>query len=526
MTPADGAVLAGSYDHFVIVLSVLIAVLASYAALDLAERVTVARGGTRLAWLISGATAMGIGIWSMHYTGMLAFRLPVPVLYYWPMVLVSLLAGVLSSAVALFVVSRREMGFGWAFAGSTFQGGGIAVLHYTGMASMRLPAMCHYSPAIVALSVLLAIAGSLLSLWLAFLFRDEETHQTWLKGASAVLMGAAISVMHYTGMAAASFTQSSAVPDRSHAVSISSLGTVAIGIVAAMVLVVALLTSLADRLQKQKALLDELFEQAPEAVILMDLDYRVVRVNREFTRLFGYTPEQALDRGLSELIVPDEARDEFQRYADRIAHGQRVDAEGVRRRKDGTRVHVSIMHVPVAVPGARIAIYAIYRDITERKAAAAALHKLSGRLLRLQDEERRRLARELHDSTAQLLAGLAINLSVVNESAGALEPRARRVLDESRTLTGRCLKDIRTVSYLLHPPELDELGLQSALASYVDGFAQRSGIQVDLEVAPNLGRLPQEVETALFRVVQEALANIHRHSGQQHGEYSAGSRPN
>jgi len=514
MTPPDGAVLAGSYDYLMVVLSALIAILASYAALDLAERLTAARGAVRWAWLIGGATAMGIGIWSMHDTGMLAFRLPVPVLYHWPTILLSLLAGIVSSAVALFVVSRTTFGWPAALAGSIFQGAGVAALHYTAMAAMRLPAMCQYSPAIVALSVLFAIAGSLLSLWLAFFSRDESTGRRLRKAASALAMGAAICVMHYTGMAAASFTRSGAAPDLSHTVNISPLGT-GIGIVAVMALSVALLTSLADRLQERSTLLDALFEQAPQAFALMSGTSRVVRVNQEFTRLFGYTPEETLGRPLSELIVPDDARDAVQGIQELVLHGQRVEAEVVRRRKDGGRLHVLLVCVPVAVPGGRIAVYAMYRDITERKAAEEALHKLSGRLLRLQDDERRRLARELHDSTAQLLVGLSINLSVVKESAGALEPRAQRALAESRTLVEQCLREIRTVSYLLHPPELDELGLESALASYVDGFVERSGIQVELDVAPDLGRLPQEAETTLFRIVQEALSNIHRHSASR-----------
>lgn len=398
-------------------------------------------------------------------------------------------------------------------AGSIFLGSGIALLHYTAMAAMRLQAMCHYSTAIVALSVVFAIAGSLLSLWLMFLLRDEAAGQKMRKAASVLAMAAAISVMHYTGMAAVDFTASAAAPNLSHAVQVTSLGVAGIVTVTVMVLVGAVVTGLVDRLQERSALLDELFEQAPEAVILTDRDYQVVRVNREFTRLFGYTPEETAGRRLPDLIVPDEARDEVPRYADRIAHGQRVEGEGVRRRKDGTRLQTAFVYVPVSVPGGRISIYGIYRDITGRKVAEEALHKLSGRLLRLQDEERRRLARELHDSTAQLLAGVGINLSVVEGSAGALEPRSRRALAESRTLVDRSLREIRTVAYLLHPPELDGLGLESALASYVEGFVQRSGIQLNLGVAPDLGRLPQEVETALFRIVQEALSNILRHSG-------------
>jgi two-component system, sensor histidine kinase and response regulator len=192
----EGAVMIGSYDRLGVVLSALIAILAAYTALDLAERVTAARGTARLAWLISGAMALGIGIWSMHYTAMLAFRLPVPVLYHWPTVMLSLLWGVVSSLIALFVVSRKTLGSLAALAGAIFQGAGIAGLHYTAMAAMRLPAMCHYSPAIVTFSVIVAIAGSLLSLWLTFLFRVEAAGQRLRKAASAVAMGAAICAMH------------------------------------------------------------------------------------------------------------------------------------------------------------------------------------------------------------------------------------------------------------------------------------------------------------------------------------------
>src|SRR5882724_3880752 len=150
-------VMVGSYDHRLVALSVVIAVLSSYAALDLAGRVTSAKGGVRAAWLGGGATAMGIGIWSMHYVGMLAFRLPVPVLYDWPTVLLSLLAAIFASAIALFVVSRKQMGWTSALVGSAIMGGGIAAMHYTGMAAMRLRAMCTYDPLLLTLSVVSAI---------------------------------------------------------------------------------------------------------------------------------------------------------------------------------------------------------------------------------------------------------------------------------------------------------------------------------------------------------------------------------
>jgi hypothetical protein len=134
-------VLIGSYDYRLVARSVPIAILASHCALDFGARVTAARGKRRLGWLIGGSIAMGVGIWSMHYMGMLAFRLPIPVWYCWPTVLVSLLAGVFTSAVAMFFVSRPAMGSVRALIGSLFIGGGIAALHYIAMAAMRLQAI-------------------------------------------------------------------------------------------------------------------------------------------------------------------------------------------------------------------------------------------------------------------------------------------------------------------------------------------------------------------------------------------------
>src|ERR1700733_13894950 len=147
--------LVGTYDYSLVALSFLIALFASYVALDVAGRVTSSHGRTRLLWLAGGATAMGVGIWSMHYIGMIAFRLPVLVQYDWPTVLLSLLAAVFASAVALIVVSRTHMGVPQALVGSVFTGGAIAAMHYIGMDAMRLPAMCHFALPLVILSVVL-----------------------------------------------------------------------------------------------------------------------------------------------------------------------------------------------------------------------------------------------------------------------------------------------------------------------------------------------------------------------------------
>jgi PAS domain S-box-containing protein len=239
--------LIGSYNYALVALSVLIAMFASYAALDLASRVTAAGGWTRAVWLLGGAGAMGTGIWSMHYIGMLAFILPIPVAYHWPTVLLSLLAAILASVVALGVVSRQKMGAFRALAGSVLMGAGISSMHYIGMAAMRLPAVCQFNSFLVVLSVVFAILISLAALWITFHFRDEKTGIGWEKLAGAVVMGAAIPVMHYTGMAAASFTPSGMPADLSHALSISTLGAAGIAAVTFIVLGLALLTSWMDR---------------------------------------------------------------------------------------------------------------------------------------------------------------------------------------------------------------------------------------------------------------------------------------
>jgi signal transduction histidine kinase len=155
---------------------------------------------------------------------------------------------------------------------------------------------------------------------------------------------------------------------------------------------------------------------------------------------------------------------------------------------------------------------ALAQSMAEEAAARQEEYRqLSGRLLTLQDDERRRLALDLHDSTAQCLAALIMNLDVVEGASEALDARARRALTESRSLAERCSREVRTFAYLLHPPLLDERGLPAAVRWFVEGFTKRSGIQVTLALQ-DVGRLPGPLETALFRVVQESLTNVHRHA--------------
>jgi len=150
---------------------------------------------------------------------------------------------------------------------------------------------------------------------------------------------------------------------------------------------------------------------------------------------------------------------------------------------------------------------------TELRNQAEVVRQLSGRLLQMQDEERRRIARELHDSVGQLIAAMSINISAVERENSGLSHKAAAANTENSALIQELSRQIRTISYLLHPPLLDEVGLASALHWYVEGFAERSKIKVSLELPSDFGRLAPEMETAIFRIVQECLTNVHRHSG-------------
>jgi PAS domain S-box-containing protein len=244
----QGIVLVGSYRPGLVLLSIVIAVLASGAALDLTSRLTAARGRARRLWLAGGAFIMGLGIWSMHYTGMLAFALPVSVRYHVPTVALSLLAAVFASGVALFVASREQMGAVPIALGSLIMGAGIAAMHYIGMAAMRFPGTTSWNTLLVALSIVIAVAVSAVALWLAFRHgRADQGAWTWRKVANALVLGAAIPSMHYVGMAAARFTASDAVVDRIGTIGVSVLGSNAIGLGALAVLGIAIVTSILDR---------------------------------------------------------------------------------------------------------------------------------------------------------------------------------------------------------------------------------------------------------------------------------------
>ena len=379
--------LAGSYDYRLVALSVVIATLAAYAALDLAGRVTAARGGVRFAWLTGGATAMGLGIWSMHYIGMLAYTLPVTVLYDWPTVLASLLAAIFASSVALFMASRNTMRPIHTAIAGLLMGLGIAAMHYTGMEAMRLPAMCHYSPGVVTLSVVLAIVISLVALWLTFHLREESAARGWRKIASAILMGAAVPVMHYCGMAAVTFMPMDSSPDLAHSVEITDLGVAGIIAVTFMVLGLTILTSLVDRKFSTQSLELSLSEQRlrqlveSAQVILWRRSVESLQlnfVNNEAEELLGYPAEQWLAHGnfLCDHVHPD---DRAMAESFCIAAAEDGGSQRFEHRMVAADGRIIWLRTSVRLVGSGKAkeLVGVMTDITERKRAQEAAESAS-----------------------------------------------------------------------------------------------------------------------------------------------------
>src|SRR5262249_43702185 len=248
-----------------------------------------------------------------------------------------------------------------------------------------------------------------------------------------------------------------------------------------------------------------LLDLANDAIFVRGADDRINYWNEGAERLYGWAAVEVIGKSTHEIL-----QTEFPIDVIDIFRLDRWEGELRHRRRDGTKLTVASRWTTLRDgTGSPVGWLEMNTDITARKQAEDAARSLSGRILTLQDDERRRIARGLHDSLGQYLTALKMNLDVLLAS----DKSNAKLVSECSTILDKCLSETRTISYLLHPPMLDEAGFGSAARWYVDGFAQRSGIRVNLHLPPKLGRMHKDVEVALFRGVQETLTNIHRHSG-------------
>ena len=304
------------------------------------------------------------------------------------------------------------------------------------------------------------------------------------------------------------------------------------------------------RVEQTLAEQKRLLELSTDAILVRDRSDRITYWNGGAVELYGYTREEALGCAVHELLRT-EFPEPLERIRKHLLREDRWTGELIQKRKDGRQiVVVSRWTLDRDTHGNPQSVLVTSNDITQRKQAEEAvreseerlrrlsetleaqvqsrtneleqrsaeilrqseqLRELWNRLLRTQDEERRQIARELHDSVGQYLAALSMVLGDAMKNPAA----ANSKLQEAAHITNTCITEIRTISYLLHPPLLEELGLASAVKWYVSGFGERSGIRANVEIAESLGRLGRDVELVLFRVLQESLTNVHRHSGSK-----------
>ncbi len=272
------------------------------------------------------------------------------------------------------------------------------------------------------------------------------------------------------------------------------------------------------------------------AIFMMDAEGRITTWNAGAERIKGYTAAEIIGRPYSTFFPPEDAASgKPQKILATAARYGKAETEGWRVRKDGSRFWVNALVTAIHDESGKLLGFSkITRDVTEKMRYDEALRKeiaekeqareelvrsenslrrLSLELLRTQDEERRRIGREMHDSIGQYLSALKIKIGLLEARNPKLDAQSRRDLQQCGTVLETCVREVRTISYLLYPPMLEEMGLKSAITWYLDGFRQRSGIRVNFEAPDSLERPSRDVELALFRVLQESLTNVHKHSG-------------
>ena len=375
--------MGASYDPWIVGLSVVIAVVASYTALDLASRVTAAQGKAATLWMLGGAFSMGLGIWSMHFVGMLAYHLPIPLAYDVPVTLLSMVPAILISALALYVIRRRRKDFRTLLLGGVFMGFGIVAMHYTGMAAMRMQPAIDYDPTLFALSVVIAIVAASAALWIVGLLPSAGGRARLFcqKLASALVMGLAISGMHYTGMAAANVAPGSMCLVTPYGVATGWLavlvGTGAFGILSVTLLISVFDARLASQAQAMlgelkhaEAFLSSIVDNMPNMLFVKDAhDLRFVRFNKAGEALTGYSQAELIGKSDYEVFPRPQAdlsvakdREALRQVGEVIVEDERITG------RDGRTRIMRTKKLPILdSEGNPKYLLGISDDITERK---------------------------------------------------------------------------------------------------------------------------------------------------------------
>ncbi|RZT21419.1 bifunctional diguanylate cyclase/phosphodiesterase [Fictibacillus sp. BK138] len=535
---------SSSYHIPLVILSIVIAILASYAALDLAIQVNKAKSIARHIWVGAGAFAMGLGIWAMHFIAMLAFHLSIPVTYNVTLVIFSILPAIIASALALFIISRTTMGRRQVLLGAFFMAAGIVSMHYSGMEAMKMDAVIEYNRFIWGLSAIIAFVVSIVALYLlSFVSQNYRSRKLpWIKTVSALIMGIAISGMHYTGMAAASYKPHQHADLNGAAPFNSTLLAYAIGIVILILLGLVFLSTFIDRRFEYQSIQSErkfrsLIESANDAIILSDSRGTIISWNKGAECIFGFHKNEVLGKNL-QIIIPEKYQEAHQKGMARYlatgepkVMGKTVELEGVR--KDGSEFPIELSLASWKEDG-NVFFSSIIRDISLRKKNEEKINQmiyrdpLTGLPNRLLLNDRLGQALDQANNNKQTLGIMFIDLDrfkYINDTLG--HAVGDELLIEVAKRIEACVGKADTVSrqggdeFIVLVPNTTSDEVTKKAQKVIDSFSHSVMLnEQELFVTPSIGismypgdgrdieALIKNADTAMYRVKEQGKNNF------------------
>ncbi|WP_226536194.1 bifunctional diguanylate cyclase/phosphodiesterase [Fictibacillus halophilus] len=535
---------SSSYHTPLVILSIVIAIIASYAALDLAIQVNKAKSIARHIWIGAGAFAMGLGIWAMHFIAMLSFHLSIPVTYNFTLVIVSILPAIIASALALFIISRTTMGRRQVLLGAFFMATGIVSMHYSGMEAMKMDAVIEYNRFIWGLSAIIAFVVSIVALYLlSFVSQNYRSRKLpWIKTVSALIMGIAISGMHYTGMAAASYKPHQHADLNGAAPFNSTLLAYAIGIVILILLGLVFLSTFIDRRFEYQSIQSErkfrsLIESANDAIILSDSTGTIISWNQGAEFIFGFNKNEVIGEKL-QIIIPEKYQEAHQKGMDRYlatgepkVMGKTVELEGVR--KDGSEFPIELSLASWREDG-NVFFSSIIRDISLRKKNEEKINQmiyrdpLTGLPNRLLLNDRLAQALDQANNNKQTLGIMFIDLDrfkYINDTLG--HAVGDELLIEVAKRIEACVGKADTVSrqggdeFIVLVPNTTSDEVTKKAQKVIDSFSHSVMLnEQELFVTPSIGismypgdgrdieALIKNADTAMYRVKEQGKNNF------------------
>ncbi len=560
--------MTGSFNPWLVALSYIAAVIASYVALTLAQRVTAASGRAEIYWVLGGAVAMGTGIWSMHFIGMLAFSLGMPMSYDFPVTLTSHLIAVVVSGFALYSVSRKTLTVNRLAIAAILMGIGIAAMHYTGMAAMEVTPGITYDPALFAASIVVAVLASLAALWIAFKLRTGSSARALLmRLGAALVMALAICGMHYTGMAAAVFDVHTMHSEGNAGVDaywLVGLVGVASFLLLAGTLVVSALDAraaerassllelvmrtnqdierrieertesltlanhvlsqeIAERERSQMALRESeqrksaILRTAQDCIISMDHEGLIVDFNEMAERTFGYTAVEVRGRLLADVIIPPDLRNAHASGLERYLKSRKSDMLGKRievpaLRRDGTTIPVEIAIASVDT-GEHPFFVATLRDIAERKSTERELREAKESAEAANQSKSQFLAIMSHEIRTPMNGILGMARLMLDTRLDERQRDSIVTMVESAEALLTVLNDILDFTKLeagkldLVSRDFDLASLVESVASLQGSRARAKGLELTSNIAPDLPRYLRADPDRLRQVLSNLVGN-------------------